>query len=100
MEPFISFLPLVILILVFYFLVFRPQQQQRKRHIEMVATLKRGDTIITNGGFKCEVIRQEDKYIKVRLGENQVQLSKDYVAYKVDEFLDDSHIDEKSNDKK
>ncbi|RDU71017.1 preprotein translocase subunit YajC [Helicobacter aurati] len=89
LEPFISFVPLVVLIVVFYFLVFRPQQQQKKRHIEMVATLRRGDKIVTNGGFVCEVIKQEANFINVRLGDNQVRLSKDYVAYKIDELSGD-----------
>lgn len=86
METFVSFVPLLVLILVFYFLVFRPQQQQKKRHVEMVSSLKRGDKIVTNGGFVCEVIKQEDNFINVRLGDNQVRLSKDYVAYKIDEI--------------
>ena len=89
MEAIQSFVPLVILILVFYFLIFRPQQQQKKRHTEMVSGLKRGDKIVTNGGFVCEVLKQEDKFITVLLGDSQVRLSKDYVGYKIDDFSDD-----------
>lgn len=99
-NPILSFLPLVVLILVFYFLVFRPQQQQRKRHAEMVSSLKRGDKIVTNGGFVCEVIKQEDKFITVLLGDNQVRLSKDYVGYKIDEFSDDSENGKDDKDSK
>ncbi|STQ85846.1 preprotein translocase subunit YajC [Helicobacter muridarum] len=95
LEPFVSFVPLLVLILVFYFLVFRPQQQQKKRHVEMVTNLKRGDKIVTNGGFVCEVIKQEDNFINVKLGDNQVRLSKDYVAYKIDEIS--SNGDSKSS---
>ncbi|RDU67647.1 preprotein translocase subunit YajC [Helicobacter didelphidarum] len=96
MESLLSFLPLVVLILVFYFLVFRPQQQQRKRHAEMVTTLKRGDKVITNGGFVCEVIKQEEKFIMVRLGDSQVRLSKDYVAYKIDDISESDDSVEKN----
>lgn len=88
MEQIVSFLPLAILILVFYFLVFRPQQQQRKKHAAMIADLKRGDKIIANGGFVCEVIKQDDKFLIVMLGDNQVKLAKEFVAYKVDEILE------------
>lgn len=94
METLISFLPLLILVLVFYFLVFRPQQTQRKRHAEMVTSLKRGDKIVTNGGFVCEVIKQEDRFINVRLGDNQVRLSKEYIAYKIDEFSESDSDEE------
>ncbi|MWV62891.1 preprotein translocase subunit YajC [Helicobacter saguini] len=99
-NPIISFLPLVVLILVFYFLVFRPQQQQRKRHSEMVQSLKRGDKIVTNGGFVCEVVKQEDKFITVLLGDNQVRLSKDYVGYKIDDINDSEEVESKDEGKK
>lgn len=90
MNELVSFLPLAVLILVFYFLVFRPQQQQRKKHAAMVSSLKRGDKIVTNGGFVCEVTKQDDKFIFVMLGDNQVKLAKDFVAYKVDELLSEN----------
>lgn len=99
MQELVSFLPLAILILVFYFLVFRPQQQQRKKHAAMVASLKRGDTIVTNGGFVCEVIKQEDKYIVVVLGDGQVKLAKDFVAYRIDDFEEEPSNTEKEDDK-
>lgn len=89
LNSLLSFLPIIILVVVFYFLVFRPQQQQRKRHAEMVTSLKRGDKIVTNGGFVCEVMKQEDKFISVRLGDSVVRLSKDYVAYKVDDVAEE-----------
>ena len=84
MQELISFLPLAVLILVFYFLVFRPQQQQRKKHAAMVESLRRGDKIVTNGGFVCEVIKQDDRFIVVELGDTQVRLAREFVAYKVD----------------
>lgn len=95
MQELISFLPLAVLILVFYFLVFRPQQQQRKKHAAMVESLKRGDKIVTNGGFVCEVIKQDDRFIFVELGDTQVRLAREFVAYKVDEMAeqDDSSTD-------
>lgn len=98
-NPIVSFIPLVVLILVFYFLVFRPQQQQRKRHSEMVQGLKRGDKIVTNGGFVCEVIKQEDKFITVLLGDNQVRLSKDYVGYKIDDINENADTNDKEDKK-
>lgn len=99
MNELVSFLPLAVLILVFYFLVFRPQQQQRKKHAAMVESLKRGDKIVTNGGFVCEVTKQDDKFISVMLGDNQVRLAKEYVAYKIDDILEDSNSEEVNKDK-
>lgn len=99
MEGFnpISLLPLVVIILIFYFLVIRPQNSQRKKHAAMIAELKRGDKVVTNGGFLCEIINQEDQYILVRLGDSSVKLAKDYIAYKVDSITNSK--DEKEDDK-
>ncbi|HLF59244.1 MAG TPA: preprotein translocase subunit YajC [Alphaproteobacteria bacterium] len=46
-----SFLPLVLIFVVFYFLLIRPQQKKVKEHREMVATLRRGDRVVTSGGL-------------------------------------------------
>lgn len=45
-----------LIFLIFYFLIIRPQQKQRKRHEEALRTLKRGDRIVTNGGLVGEVV--------------------------------------------
>ena len=45
-----SLLPLVALFAIFYFLIIRPQQKQAKAHKDMIASLKKGDKIVTNGG--------------------------------------------------
>ncbi|HLN25494.1 MAG TPA: preprotein translocase subunit YajC [Patescibacteria group bacterium] len=46
-----QFLPLVLIFVVFYFLLLRPQQQKIKQHKELVAQLRRGDRVVTQGGF-------------------------------------------------
>ena len=46
-----QFLPLVLIFVVFYFLLLRPQQQKIKQHKEMVNQLRRGDRVVTQGGF-------------------------------------------------
>ena len=52
-----SLLPLVVLFAIFYFLVIRPQQNQVKKHKEMLDALQKGDKVITNGGLICEVVK-------------------------------------------
>ena len=51
MEAFGTFLPLILIFAVFYFLLIRPQQRKVKQHKEMLSNLKRGDKIITSGGI-------------------------------------------------
>jgi preprotein translocase subunit YajC len=81
-----SLLPLVVLFAIFYFLVIRPQQKQAKQHKGMIAGLKKGDKIITNGGLICEVVKPEENFIKVSLNNDViVKISKEYVAKKIDE---------------
>jgi len=80
-----SLLPLIVLFGIFYFLVIRPQQKQAKAHKEMIASLKKGDKIITNGGLICEVVKPEEDFIKVKLNdETIVKVNREFIAKKVD----------------
>lgn len=82
-----SILPLVVLFAIFYFLVIRPQQKQAKTHKTMLAELKKGDKIITNGGLICEVVKPEEDSIKVKLNDEgtMVKISRDYIAKKIND---------------
>lgn len=53
-------IPLVLIFVVFYFLLIRPQQQRAKKHREMVQDLHRGDKVITGGGLHATVSKVED----------------------------------------
>ncbi|GHV02617.1 preprotein translocase subunit YajC [Campylobacterota bacterium] len=81
-----SLLPFVVLFAIFYFLVVYPQQKQAKKHREMVSKLDRGDRIITAGGLYAEVVKAEEEFLKVKIGDELiVKLSKESVAKKVDD---------------
>lgn len=78
-----SLLPLVVLVLIFWFLVIRPQQMQAKKHKEMLNALTKGDKIITNGGLVAEVVNAEGDFIKVKLNDDViVRLDRAFVAKK------------------
>lgn len=80
-----SFLPLVALFAIFYFLIIRPQQKQQQRHKDMIDTLAKGDQIVTNGGLYAEVVKVEDNFIKIKLNEDTiVKIDRAFVAKKVD----------------
>jgi preprotein translocase subunit YajC len=55
-----QFMPLILIIVIMYFLILRPQQQRVKRHQEMVKALRRGDTVVTNGGLVGKVTKVVD----------------------------------------
>ncbi len=80
-----SLLPLIIIFAVFYFLIIRPQQQQAKKHKEMVDNLKKGDKIVTTGGIIAEVVRNEEDFIKAKISDNtEVKIDKNYIAKKLE----------------
>ena len=66
-----QFIPLILIFIIFYFFLIRPQQKRVKDHRSMVETLKRGDEVITSGGIIGIVDRVlEDDRIEVIIGEN------------------------------
>lgn len=65
-----SLLPLVLIFVVFYFLMIRPQQKKMKEHRAMVANLRRGDRVLTGGGFIGVVTRViNDGEVQVEIAE-------------------------------
>ena len=81
-----SLLPLVALFAIFYFLVIRPQQNQAKKHKEMLSALQKGDKVITNGGLIGEVVKAEEDSIKLKLNDDGVivKVAREYIAKKID----------------
>ena len=70
-SGFAQFIPLILIFVIFYFFLIRPQQRKIKEHKAMVASLKRGDDVITSGGVvgKIEKVYDDDK-IDVEISEN------------------------------
>ena len=60
-ETLAAFLPLILIFVVFYFLLIRPQQKKIKNRKEMISKVKRGDKILTAGGIYCKVTRVIDE---------------------------------------
>ena len=81
-DFFMSLLPILLMFVIFYFLLFRPQQQRAKQHREMVANLRRGDTVVTSGGIVAKVTKVvDDAEIQVEIAENtRVKLMRATVA--------------------
>ena len=57
-------------VLIFYFLLIRPQNKRRKEHQALVSSLNKGDEIVTAGGIVGLVNKVEDDFIKVQVGDN------------------------------
>jgi len=71
---------------IMYFIIIRPQQQEAKKHKEMLAALEKGDKIVTNGGLIVDIVKVEDAFYTVKLDKDtQVRLDKNAVARKFED---------------
>ena len=70
-SGFAQFIPLILIFVIFYFFLIRPQQKKSKEHKQMVATLKRGDEVVTSGGIvgRIERVLGDDK-VDILISEN------------------------------
>ena len=66
---FLDFLPLIALVLVFYFMILRPQQKRAKEMAAMLSALQKGDEIATAGGVLGRVIKVGEAYVSVEVAE-------------------------------
>lgn len=66
----ISLLPLVLIFVVFYFLLIRPQQKKMKAHREMIGALKRGDKVLSAGGIIGTIVKVEDTELLVEIAKD------------------------------
>jgi preprotein translocase subunit YajC len=86
MEFVSQILPFVFLIAIMYFVIIRPQNQQAKKHKEMLEALAKGDKVVTSGGLIVEIKKVEEGFFAVKLNnETEVRLVKDAVARKYED---------------
>ncbi|MBL9036338.1 MAG: preprotein translocase subunit YajC [Rhodospirillaceae bacterium] len=80
-DMLVSLAPMVLIFIVFWFLLIRPQQKKAKEHRAMVAALKRGDRIVTNGGIFGQVSHVADDHLMVEIAEGvKIKIARDAVA--------------------
>ncbi len=65
-----SLLPMLLIFVVFYFLLIRPQQKRQKEHKQMVASIQKGDEVVTSGGFLGKVASVGEGYVSLNLADN------------------------------
>ncbi len=69
-EVLFQIMPLVLIFFVFYFLIIRPQQNKVKEHAAMVAAVKKGDEVVTQGGLIGKVLKVSDEEVTIDFGNN------------------------------
>jgi preprotein translocase subunit YajC len=78
---FSAFIPLILMFVIFYFLLIRPQQKKTKEHREMITNLKKGDRIITGGGIHGRITGVSDTALTVEIADKvRVKVARGNVA--------------------
>jgi len=76
-----SLAPLVLIMVIFYFLLIRPQQKKLKQHRTLIESLKKGDQIITGGGLYGKVTDVKDDILKVDIAEGvRIKVKRDSIT--------------------
>ncbi len=68
-DFFFQILPFLLIFVIMYFMLIRPQQRRVKEHKEMVAALRRGDTVVTGGGLVGKVTKVDDLEVEVQVAQ-------------------------------
>ena len=81
MEIISQLLPFVFLIAIMYFVIIRPQQKEAKAREDMIAALKKGAKVVTNGGFIVVVHKVEEDFLSVKMNDDTiVKITKDSIS--------------------
>ena len=65
-----SFLPLILIFIVFYFILIRPQTKKQKEHQEMINALEVGNEVVTAGGILGKILEMNENYVHLEVSEN------------------------------
>ncbi|MGE5258468.1 MAG: preprotein translocase subunit YajC [Hyphomicrobiales bacterium] len=78
---FATFIPLILMFVIFYFLLIRPQQKRNKEHRGMIANLKKGDRIVTSGGLHGRITGMDETTLTVEIADKvRVKVNRGNVA--------------------
>jgi preprotein translocase subunit YajC len=81
LDIIMSFAPLIILAVIFYFFLFRPQQKKRQDTDNMIKNLKEGDNVLTTGGIYGTIVKIKDEILTLQVSDNvKIKLNRHYVA--------------------
>ncbi len=74
-------LPMILMVVIFYFLLIRPQQQKAKEHKALLANLKKGDRVITNGGIIGTIVNIDDQIVNLEVADKvRIEMGRPYIA--------------------
>ena len=82
-SPFASMLfPIILIYIIFYFILIRPQRKEQKEHKGMIDNLKKNDEVVTTGGIHGTIVNVKEKTFILRVDDNvKIEINKKVVAY-------------------
>ncbi len=80
----LQFLPLILMFVIFYFLLIRPQQKRAKQHKAMLGALKKGDYVVSSGGLLGRILELDEETILMECGESKLRISRGAIGTVVD----------------
>ncbi|MCM8757857.1 MAG: preprotein translocase subunit YajC [Candidatus Omnitrophica bacterium] len=81
-NPLINLFPIVIIFLIFYLLIIKPQKEREKQHKKMLDELNKNDEVVTSSGIHGVIVNIKEKTVILRIDDNvKVELEKDCIAY-------------------
>ena len=75
-NPVMAFLPMILLVVVFYFILIRPQQKRAKEQAKLIESIKSGDKVVTASGIIGTVITVKDKIVSLRSADAKFEVTK------------------------
>ncbi len=81
-NPLVQFMPIILMFVIFYFLLIRPQQKKAKHLQAMIAGIKKGDKVVTTGGILGTVSSLQDDYVVLTVGgsDTKIEVLKSAIA--------------------
>lgn len=79
-PPWVNIVPLVLIMVVFYFILIRPQQKKTREHVELLKTLKPGDKVVTSGGILGVIVSVKEKSVSLRSSDTKLEVLKSAVS--------------------
>lgn len=75
-DMLMQFLPLILMFVIFWFLLIRPQQKRAKAHKQMLSELKRGDNVVTSSGIIGRILEIDDEQVMLESGDSKLRISR------------------------
>ena len=81
-NPLVNFLPLILIFIIFYFLLIRPQKAREKEHRKMLGSLNKNDEVVTSSGIHGTIVNVKEKTVILRVDDNvKMEMDKNCIAY-------------------